>query len=112
VSADALTPRRRPHRWSLSFDTLKRLSFTHSAIYFALLAMAIGHGPDHVKLVLGWAHGIGWIVMCGLMLAALRARVVSLGLAVAVTVIGGVGPFVGSAAFVREQRRARARAGV
>jgi hypothetical protein len=108
-----VAPARRPSRVpSLSFGTLKRLSFTHSAIYFALLAMAIGHGPDHVKLVLGWAHGIGWIVMCGLMLAALRARVVSLGLAVAVTVIGGVGPFVGSAAFVREQRRARARAGV
>jgi hypothetical protein len=111
VSAQA-APARRPRRPSLSFTALKRLSFAHSAIYFGLLATSLGDGPDDLTLVLGWAHGLGWIAMCVLMLAALRARVVSLGLAVAVTVIGGVGPFVGSAAFVREQRRARARAGV
>ncbi len=96
---------------SLSFTALKRLSFAHSAVYFGLLAVALLHGPAGLKTALGWAHGVGWIVMCVLMLAALRARVVSLGLAVAVTVIGGVGPFVGSAAFVREQRRASRRAG-
>jgi hypothetical protein len=96
-------------RGSLSFGALKRLSFAHSAVYFGLLAVAVGHGPAELKTVLGWAHGLGWIAMCVLILAALRARVVSLRLAVAVTVIGGVGPFIGSIEFVREQRRARAR---
>jgi hypothetical protein len=41
-------------------------------------------------------------------LAAVRLRVISLRLGVAVAVIGAVGPFVGSAEFVREERRRRA----
>jgi hypothetical protein len=46
-----------------------------------------------------------WIVMSLLCLAALRARVISLWLAVCVIVIGGLGPFVGTIAFVIEGRR-------
>jgi hypothetical protein len=42
--------------------------------------------------------------MCVLCLDALRRRVISLQLAVAVTVIGAVGPFIGSWAFVREEK--------
>ena len=94
---------------SLSFQTLKRLSFTHSAIYTGLLIAWIVPGLHGPTFVLGMAHGLGWIAMCFLTLAALRARVVSLRLAVAVTVIGGIGPFIGSLEFVREER-ARMRA--
>ena len=39
-------------------------------------------------------------------IAAVRLRIVSLRLAVAVAVLGGLGPFIGSYEFVREQRRA------
>jgi hypothetical protein len=60
--------------------------------------------------VLGFSHGIGWILMSLAALAAVRARVISLRLGVAVAVIGAVGPFVGSAEFVREERR-RGRSG-
>jgi hypothetical protein len=90
---------------SLSFTALKRLSFTHSAIYLTLLVVWIVPGLHPLELVFGFAHGIGWIVMCCLVLAAVRARVIPLRVAVAVAVIGGVGPFVGSYEFVREQRR-------
>ena len=38
-------------------------------------------------------------------IAAARLRVVSLRLAVAVAVLGGIGPFFGSYEFVREQRQ-------
>ena len=38
-------------------------------------------------------------------IAAARLRIVSLRLAVAVAVLGGIGPFFGSYEFVREQRR-------
>jgi ABC-type uncharacterized transport system permease subunit len=89
---------------SLSFRTLKRLSFTHSAIYTALLVAWIVPGLAGPTFVLGMAHGLGWIAMCILSLAALRARVIPLRLAVAITVIGGIGPFVGSLEFVREER--------
>jgi len=37
-------------------------------------------------------------------IAAARLRVVSLKLAVAVAVLGGIGPFFGSFQFIREQR--------
>jgi hypothetical protein len=50
------------------------------------------------------AHGVGWIFMCVVCIEALRARVIGLQLAVAVAVIGAVGPFVGSYEFVRETR--------
>ncbi len=40
-------------------------------------------------------------------LACVRLRIVPLRLAVAVAVLGGIGPFFGSYEFVREQRRRR-----
>jgi Co/Zn/Cd efflux system component len=91
----------------VTFTTLKRLSFTHSAIYLTLLVVWIVPGLHTAELVFGFAHGIGWIVMCLLCLWAARTRVIPLRLAVAVAVIGAIGPFVGSYEFVREQRRRR-----
>ena len=41
-------------------------------------------------------------------LAAVRLRIIPLRIAVAVAVLGGIGPFFGSAEFIREQRAARA----
>jgi hypothetical protein len=90
----------------ITFTRLKYLSFAHSAIYLSLLAVWLGGGPEGLKTVLGWAHGIGWIVMSLLCLAAVRLRVIPLWLAVMVAVIGGVGPFAGSVGFVVCERRA------
>jgi hypothetical protein len=95
---------------SPSFRTLERLSFTHSAVYLTLLVVWIVPGLHGAEFVFGLAHGLGWIAMCVLCLVALRARVVPLRLAVAVAVVGAVGPFVGSYEFVREDRRRRATA--
>ena len=95
---------------SVSFPTLKRLSFTHSAIYLTLLVVWIVPGLHTAEFVFGLAHGLGWIAMCILSIAALRARVIPLRLAVAVAVVGAVGPFVGSYEFAREDRRHRAAA--
>jgi len=90
----------------ITFTRLKYLSFAHSAIYVALLAVWLGGGPEGLKTVLGWAHGIGWIVMSLLCIAAVRLRVIPLWLGVMVAVIGGVGPFAGSVGFVVCERRA------
>ena len=90
----------------ITFTRLKYLSFAHSAIYVALLAVWLGGGPEGLKTVLGWAHGIGWIVMSLLCIAAVRLRVIPLWLGVMVAVIGGVGPFAGSIGFVVCERRA------
>jgi len=57
-------------------------------------------GLHELEFVFGMAHGLGWIAMCALTLAAVRARVIPLRLGIAVAVIGAVGPFVGSYEFV------------
>ena len=93
---------------SPSFRTLKHLSFTHSAIYAVLLFAWIVPGLHTLEFVFGMAHGLGWIAMCVLTLAAVRARVIPLRLGVAVAIIGAVGPFVGSYEFVREEHRRQA----
>jgi hypothetical protein len=93
----------------LSFDLLKRISFVHSLIYLGLLYAAFVAGnPQPETFVLGLSHGLLWIGMSLACLAALRKRVIPLHLAVAVCVLGGLGPFVGSLAFIREDGRRRA----
>jgi len=89
----------------MTFTHLKYLSFTHSAIYVTLLVLAILNAP--AKLYFGWAHGIGWIVISLLCIDAVRRRVLPLWLAVTVVVIGGLGPFAGSAGFIYYERRLR-----
>ena len=95
----------------MTFRQLKYLSFTHSAIYTALLVAAIAGGMDDAKYVLGWAHGVGWIVMSLLCVDAVRRRVIPLWLGVMVAVVGGVGPFAGTIGFVYAERRADSPAG-
>jgi hypothetical protein len=98
--------RRRPLAAALTFDRLKVVSFTHSCIYVALLVCAFAAGgPQPLTFILGLSHGLLWIAMSIACLAAARLRIVSLRLAVAVVVLGGIGPFFGSFEFVREGRR-------
>ncbi len=90
---------------SLSFATLKRLSFAHSGAYLLLLAVWLIPGLALAETIFGYTHGIGWILMVLFVLLALQARVLGLRLAFAVAVLGAVAPFFGSWEFVREQRR-------
>jgi hypothetical protein len=89
----------------VTFQQLKLLSFTHSAIYLTLLTVWLVPGLKSAEMVFGWAHGIGWIAMSLLCIDAVRRRVIPLWLGVTVAIIGGVGPFAGSAGFIIEERR-------
>jgi len=90
----------------ITFERLERVSFFHSAVYLALLIVAFGfNNPQPATFVLGLTHGVLWIGMSLVCLAAVRMRILPLRVAVAVAVLGGIGPFFGSAEFVREQRR-------
>ena len=90
----------------ISFERLEAVSFFHSCIYLALLIVAFGLGnPQPYTFILGLSHGLLWIGMSLVCLAAVRLRVIPLRVAVAVAVLGGIAPFFGSAEFVREQRR-------
>ncbi len=95
----------------LTFARLEAVSFLHSAIYIGLLYAAfLGGKPEPATFDLGLAHGVLWIGMSLACLAAARRRLIPLHVAVAVAVLGGFGPFVGSGAFVLEARRRRTRA--
>jgi hypothetical protein len=83
-------------------------SYAHSVVYSVLLWAAIS-GREELVSVLGWVHGIGWIVMSLLCLAAVKRRVIPPWLGVMVAVIGGVGPFAGSLGFYLEERHIRQR---
>jgi hypothetical protein len=90
----------------LTFSHLKWTSFLHSFIYLALLLCAFAAGkPEPLTEALGWTHGLLWISMSLACMTAARRRIIPLQVAVAVAVLGGIGPFFGSLEFVREQRR-------
>ena len=91
----------------MSFATLKYLSFAHSAVYLCLLAAWAVPGAAGAEALFGWCHGVGWIGISLLCIAAVRRRILPLWLAVTVAVVGGVGPFAGSVGFVLEDRRRR-----
>jgi hypothetical protein len=90
----------------ITLGRLKWVSFTHSCIYAALLVCAFVAGkPEPLTFALGLGHGLLWIGMSLTCIVCARLRIVSLRLAVAVAVLGGIGPFFGSYELVREQRR-------
>ena len=89
------------------FALLRTLSFVNSAVFTALLLFWLLPGYATETAVFGWCHGCLWIVLSALSVVAVRRRVIPFWLAVVVAVVGGVGPFAGSAGFVHETRRRR-----
>jgi hypothetical protein len=77
-------------------------------VYLALLVCAFILGnPEPATFVLGLAHGLLWIGMSLVCIAAARAHIIPFWLAVTVVVLGGLGPFAGSIGFVIADRRRR-----
>ena len=99
-------PRPRASAGPVTFTRLKWTSFAHSCVYLALLICAFAAGnPQPLTFILGLTHGLLWIFMSLACLTAARLRIVTLRLAVAVAVLGGIAPFFGSFEFIREQRK-------
>jgi hypothetical protein len=93
---------------AVTFGRLEAVSFVHSGVYVALLLCAFVAGnPEPATFILGLSHGLLWIGMSLVCIAAARARIVPYWLAVTVAVLGGLGPFAGTAGFVIESRRVR-----
>ncbi len=95
----------------ISFRRLEAVSFGHSAVYLALLLCAfVLSNPEPETFLLGLGHGLLWIGMSLVCIAAARARVIPFWLAVTVAVLGGLGPFAGSLGFlVADHRKGPAR---
>ena len=80
----------------MTFARLKAASFAHSAVFAVLLVVWLVPGLHTWEFVFGLTHGLGWFAMCAAALYALRRRIIDLRQAVAVAIVGAVGPFVGS----------------
>jgi hypothetical protein len=92
----------------ITFRRLEAVSFGHSAVYLGLLLCAFVLGnPEPETFILGLGHGMLWIGMSLVCIAAARARVIPFWLAVTVAVLGGLGPFAGSLGFVLADHRKR-----
>ena len=91
----------------VTFRRLEIASFCHSIVYLGLLvcAFALG-GPQPVTFWLGLAHGVLWIAMSLVCIAAAKSRVIPFWLAVTVAVLGGLGPFAGTLGFAYLERNA------
>lgn len=90
----------------LTFKRLEIVSLMHSCIYLGLLICALVLGkPEPTTFILGLSHGLVWIGMSLVCIAAARAKIIPFWLAVNVAVLGGLGPFFGSFGFIFEARR-------
>jgi hypothetical protein len=90
----------------VTFRRLEAVSFTHSLVYLSLLVCAFILGnPQPETFILGLSHGVLWLGMSLVCIAAARAHIIPFWLAVTVVVLGGLGPFAGSVGFVIADRR-------
>ena len=95
----------------VTFGRLEAVSFIHSTVYLSLLICAFALGnPEPATFILGMAHGLIWIGMSLVCIAAARYHVIPYWLAITVAVLGGLGPFAGTIGFVVESRRRRQKA--
>ncbi len=46
------------------FQAVRIYSFAEVCVFATLLVVAINDLGDTAKQVLGWTHGVGWIVLC------------------------------------------------
>ena len=100
---------RTPPAWfaaGVRLGRLEAVSLGHSCIYTGLLICAFVLGnPQPATTLLGFGHGVLWIAMSLVCLAAATYRVIPWWLAICVTVLGGIGPFFGTVGFLIESRR-------
>ena len=90
----------------VTFNRLEVVSFVHSGVYLSLLVCAFALGkPEPWTFILGLAHGLIWIAMSLVCIAAARARIIPFWLALVIAVLGGLGPFAGTIGFIVESRR-------
>jgi len=82
------------------------VSLCHSAVYLALLVSAfLLGGPQPYTFIFGLSHGLIWIGISIVSIAAVHYRVINLRLALAIALLGCIAPFFGSIEFLRQSRQ-------
>jgi hypothetical protein len=78
------------------FQAVRLYSAVEVCIFASLLVVAIGGLGEGAEAILGWTHGIGWIILCLLVARGARRRIFPWPLlAATVSPLGPVGSTVG-----------------
>jgi hypothetical protein len=78
------------------FQAVRLYSLAEVCVFAALLVVAIGNLGEDAELILGWTHGVGWIVLCLLVAYGAYRRVFPWPLlAATVSPLGPVGSTAG-----------------
>jgi hypothetical protein len=78
------------------FVWVKRLSWLELSIFSALIAFWLLPGFETETMAFGWAHGIGFVVLCiAIWVAAVRREAPYALLAATLTPVGPVGSVIG-----------------
>jgi uncharacterized membrane protein len=88
------------------FTAVRLYSIFELCLFAALVAFAIGGWSEHAELILGWSHGVGWLVLCALVgYGALRGIFTWPVLAATVSPAGPLGSTLGIEWLARNARR-------
>ncbi len=88
------------------FTAVRVFSLCELALFSALVVFAIGGWSEGAETVLGWSHGVGWILLCVAVAVGCRRRVFPWPLlAATVSPLGPVGSTVGIELLTRRRRR-------
>jgi uncharacterized membrane protein len=78
------------------FTAVRIYSICELCVFAALVAFAIGGWSETAETALGWTHGVGWLVLCGLVFyGATRGVFTWIVLAATVSPAGPLGSTVG-----------------
>ncbi len=91
------------------FTAVRLFSLFELCLFSGLVAFAIGGWSEHAELVLGWSHGVGWMLLCVAVAVGCRRRVFPWPLlAATVSPLGPVGSTLGIELLCRRRRAAAA----
>jgi hypothetical protein len=87
------------------FQAVRLYSLIEVCVFTALLVTAIGGLSEDAELILGWTHGVGWIILCLLVAyGAKRGTFPWPLLAATVSPLGPIGCSVGIEYLARRRR--------
>jgi uncharacterized membrane protein len=87
------------------FTAVRIYSIFELCLFAALMAVAIGGGSEHAKTILGWSHGVGWLILCALVFyGATRGIFTWIVLAATVSPAGPLGSTLGIELQARRDR--------
>jgi hypothetical protein len=78
------------------FTAVRIYSIFELCLFAALVAVAIGGWSETAATILGWSHGVGWLILCALVLyGATRGIFTWVVLALTVSPAGPLGSTIG-----------------